>query len=63
MSTLLAIWSIWLKIEPNEKIKQYKTRANWMELKNAHVWQIITSFTTYYINCVYLRVWISKVYV
>jgi hypothetical protein len=29
----LAIWSIWIKIEPNEKKKQDKIRENWMEFQ------------------------------
>jgi hypothetical protein len=33
VSTLLAIWSIQTKIKPNEKEKQHKTGANWMEFQ------------------------------
>jgi hypothetical protein len=35
VSTLLAIWSIWIKIKPNEKAEQYKTGANWMEFQQS----------------------------
>ena len=63
VSTLLAIWSIWIKIKPNEKAKQHKTRTNWMEFQNVYVPQFVKSFTIYYIKCVRPRIWISKVYV
>jgi hypothetical protein len=35
VSTLLAIWSIWIKVKPNVKAKQYKTGANWMEFQQS----------------------------
>jgi hypothetical protein len=35
VSTLLAIWSIWIKIKPNKKAKQYKIGANWMEIQQS----------------------------
>jgi hypothetical protein len=35
VSTLLAIWSIWIKIKPNEKAKQHKIGANWMEFQQS----------------------------
>jgi hypothetical protein len=35
VSTLLAIWSIWIKIKPNKKAKQYKIGANWMEFQQS----------------------------
>jgi hypothetical protein len=63
VSTLLAIWSIWIKIKPNEKAKQYKTGANQMEFQNVYVLQYVKSFTFYYIKCVCPRIWVSKVYV
>jgi hypothetical protein len=63
VSTLLAIWSIWIKIKPNEKAKQHKTRANRMEFQNVYVLQFVKSFTIYYIKCVFPRIWISKVYI
>jgi hypothetical protein len=34
-STLLAIWSIWIKIKPNKKAKLYKIGANWMEFQQS----------------------------
>jgi hypothetical protein len=34
VSTLMAIWSIWIKIKPNEKAKQHKIGANQMEFQN-----------------------------
>jgi hypothetical protein len=33
VSTLLAIWSIWIKIKLNEKAKQHKIIENWMEFQ------------------------------
>jgi hypothetical protein len=36
VSTLLAIWSTWIKIKPNEKTKQHKTGANRMEFQNVY---------------------------
>jgi bacteriorhodopsin len=35
VSTLLAIWSICIKIKPNEKAKQHKIGANWMEFQQS----------------------------
>jgi hypothetical protein len=35
VSTLLANWAIWIKIQPNEKAKQYKIGANWMEFQQS----------------------------
>jgi hypothetical protein len=35
VSTLLAIQSIWIKIKPDEKAKQHKTGANWMEFQQS----------------------------
>jgi hypothetical protein len=35
LSTLLAIWSIWIKIKPNEKAKQHKIGENWMEFQQS----------------------------
>jgi hypothetical protein len=35
VSTLLAIWSIWIKIKPNKKEKQYKIGTNWMEFQQS----------------------------
>jgi hypothetical protein len=35
VSTLPTIWSIWIKIKPNEKAKQHRTRANWMEFQQS----------------------------
>jgi hypothetical protein len=35
VSTLLAIWSIQIKIKPNEKEKQHKIGANWMEFQQS----------------------------
>jgi hypothetical protein len=35
VSTLLAIWSICIKIKPNEKEKQHKIGANWMEFQQS----------------------------
>jgi hypothetical protein len=32
---LLAIQSIWIKIKPDEKAKQHKTGANWMEFQQS----------------------------
>jgi hypothetical protein len=63
VSTLLAIWSIWIKIKPNEKAKQYRTGANWTEFQNVYVLQYVKSFTFYHIECVCPRIWVSKVYV
>jgi hypothetical protein len=31
----MAIWSIWIKIKPNEKAKQHKIGANWMEFQQS----------------------------
>jgi hypothetical protein len=50
VSTLLAIWSIWIKVKPNEKAKQQKTGANQMEFQNVYVLQIVKKITIYYIN-------------
>jgi hypothetical protein len=63
VSTLLAIWSIWIKMKPNEKAKQHKTRANRMELQNVRVLQFVKSFTIYYIKCVCPRIWVNMLYV
>jgi hypothetical protein len=63
LNTLLAIWSIWIKIKPNEKAKQHKIGANWMEFQNVYVLQFVKSFTIYYIKCVCPRIWITRVYV
>jgi hypothetical protein len=35
VSTLLTIWSIWIKIKPNEKAKQHKSGTNWMEFQQS----------------------------
>jgi hypothetical protein len=35
VSTLMAIWTIWIKIKPNEKAKQHRTGANWMEFQQS----------------------------
>jgi hypothetical protein len=35
VSTLLATWSIWIKIKPNEKVKHHKIGANWMEFQQS----------------------------
>jgi uncharacterized protein YqeY len=35
MNTQLAIWSICIKIKPNEKAKQHRTGANWMEFQQS----------------------------
>jgi hypothetical protein len=35
VNTLLAIWSIWIKIKPDEKEKQHKIGANWMEFQQS----------------------------
>jgi hypothetical protein len=35
VSALLAIWSIRIKIKPNEKAKQHKIGANWMEFQQS----------------------------
>jgi hypothetical protein len=59
--TLLAIYSIHIEIKPNEKEKHHKTLANQMEFQSRYVLQFPYSFTIYYINCVYLRVWVSRV--
>jgi hypothetical protein len=48
VSTLLAIWYIWIKIKPNEKAKQHRIGANQMEFQNVHVLQYVKSFTFYY---------------
>ena len=45
VSTLLAIWSIWMKIKPNEKAKQHKTGANWMKFQNVYDLQFVKSYT------------------
>jgi hypothetical protein len=63
VSTLSAIWFIWIKIKPNEKEKQHKIGANRMELQNEYVLQFVKSFTIYYMICVYPRIWISSIYV
>ena len=63
VSTLLAIWSIWKKIKPNEKAKQHKIGANWMEFQNGSIIQFVKSFIVYYIKCVCPTIWISMVYV
>jgi hypothetical protein len=63
VSTLMAIWSIWIKIKPNLKAKQHKTGANWMEFQNVYILQFVKSFTIYYIKCVCSRIWISRVYI
>jgi hypothetical protein len=63
VSTLLAISSIWIKIKPNEKAKQHRIGANRMEFQNVYVLQYVKSFTFYYINCVYPRIWVSRVYI
>jgi hypothetical protein len=63
VSTLLAIWSIWIKIKPNEKAKKHKIGANRMEFQNVYVLQFVKSFTFYYIKCVCPRIWVSRVYV
>jgi hypothetical protein len=63
MSTLLAIWSIWIKIKPNVKVNQQKTRENQIEFQNNCVLQFVKSFTAYYIKCVCPRIWVSIVYV
>jgi hypothetical protein len=62
VSTLLAIWTIWIKIKPNEKVK-HKTGANQMEFQNVYVLQFVKSFTVYYIKCICPRIWTSRVYV
>jgi hypothetical protein len=61
VSTLLAIWSIWIKIKPNKKAKQHKIGANWMEFQQSIQW--VNFFTIYYIKCVCPRIWVSRVYV
>jgi hypothetical protein len=63
VSTLLAIWSMQIKIKPNEKAKQHKTGANRMEFQTGYVLQFVNSFTIYYIECVCPRIWVSMVYV
>jgi hypothetical protein len=63
VSTFLAIWSIWIKIKPNEKAKQHKIGANQKELKNLFVLQFVKSFIIYYIKCLCPRIWVSRVYV
>jgi hypothetical protein len=35
VSTLLTIWSIWIKIKPNEKEKQHRTGAKGMEFQQS----------------------------
>jgi hypothetical protein len=35
VNTLLTIWSIWIKIKPNEQAKQHKIGANWMEFQQS----------------------------
>jgi hypothetical protein len=62
LSTLLAIWSISIKIKPNEKQKKQKIGANWMEFQQ-FVLQFVKLFTVYYTKCVFPRIWVSKVYV
>ena len=63
VSTLLAIWSIWIKTKPNEKAKNHKTRANQTEFQNMNVLQFVKSFTMCYIKCICPRIWVSRVYV
>jgi hypothetical protein len=63
VSTLLAIWSIQIKIIPNEKEKQQKTGANQMEFQNVSGLQFVKSFTIDYIKCVCPRSWVNRVYV
>jgi hypothetical protein len=41
VSTLLAIWSIWIKIKPNEKAKQHKIGANWMEFQQSMSYNLL----------------------
>jgi hypothetical protein len=63
VTTLLAIWSIWIKIKPNEKAKQHKIGANRMEFQNVYILQFVKSLTIYYIKRICPRIWVSVVYV
>jgi hypothetical protein len=61
VSTLLAIWSIWIKIKPNEKTIQDWSKLN--GISTIYVLQFVKSLTVYYIKCVCPRIWVNKVYV
>jgi hypothetical protein len=63
MSTFFAIWFTWIKIKPNENLKQHKTGVKLNAISTIYVLKFVKSFIIYYIKYVCLRIWVSKVYV